>query len=228
MCRFCLASFGLAQIDVAAQTKEVMGLYEKYILPKLLARACGCKPIRKQRQKIVPLAQGIVLEIGLGDGANIPHYDAKQIQAVYGLEPAKAMRDLARKRLHDIPFKLDIIDGTAEQIPLPDASVDTVLCTYTLCTIPDRKRALKEIRRVLKPNGRFIYCEHSLAPDPHIARWQQRLDPLWGLFAGGCSISQPIMTLIDSAGFRIESSSEMYLPGTPRILGYNVWGWAGA
>ena len=145
---------------------------------------------------------------------------------VYGLEPAEAMRTLAEKRLQNTALNVEMIDGSAEEIPLPTDAVDTVLCTYTLCTITNRLKALGEMRRVLRPGGQFIYCEHSLAPDPTVARWQRRLDPYWSSLAGGCSMSQPIVELIDSAGFKIESLSEMYLPKTPKILGYNVWGCA--
>ncbi|MEE2756952.1 MAG: class I SAM-dependent methyltransferase [Myxococcota bacterium] len=204
-----------------------MGVYDKYVLPKLLKCACGCKPIRYQRKKVVPMAEGTVLEIGLGDGANLPFYEPAKVEKIYGLEPAQAMRDMAQKRRPETALDLEMVDGLAESIPLADESVDTVLCTYTLCSIQERQKALHEMRRVLRPGGRFIYCEHSLAPDPAVARWQRRLDPYWSTLAGGCSMSQPIVKLIDSAGFKIESLSEMYLPKTPKILGYNVWGSAG-
>ncbi|MEE2902454.1 MAG: class I SAM-dependent methyltransferase [Myxococcota bacterium] len=199
-------------------------LYERYILPHCIRCACGSKSICKQRQKVVPEAEGVVLEVGMGSGENLPHYDSNKVEMVYGLEPSEGMRKLARPALEKSDLHVEWINLPGEEIPLPEQSVDTVLLTYTLCTIPDRPAALSQMKRVLKPSGKLIFCEHGLAPDEDVARWQKRINPIWTRFAGGCRIDMPIVSLIRGAGFEVPEFTEMYLPGTPKTLGYNVWG----
>jgi ubiquinone/menaquinone biosynthesis C-methylase UbiE len=202
-------------------------MYERWILPYLLDFACGIRPVRLQRQKIVPLARGRVLEIGIGTGLNLPHYVPGQIDSLQGLDPGVSMHRLAQKRLRAIGLSAELIPLSAESIPMPGASFDTVVCTYTLCTIPDAAGALSEMRRVLKPDGRLLFCEHGRAPDPGVATWQARLNKLWSPIAGGCRLDRNIPDLLDDAGFRVESLEQMYLPG-PRVLTYNYWGSAQA
>ncbi len=199
-------------------------LYEKYLLPRLLRCACGSKPVRYQRQKVVPLVQGIVLEVGMGSGENLPFYDSTKVDLIYALEPSEGMRTLARPAVKASGLKVEFIDLPSEQIPLEDHSVDSVLLTYTLCTIPDRPTALAQMRRVLKPGGQLIFCEHGLAPDKSTANWQRKIEPLWSKLAGGCHLTIPIPEVIQAAGFALESLDEMYLPSTPKTLGYNFWG----
>ena len=146
-------------------------LYERYLLPRLLRCACGSKPVGKQRKKVVPLARGTVLEVGMGSGANLPFYDPAKVDLIYGLEPSEGMRALARPAVEASGLNVEFIDLPGEQIPLADDSVDCVLLTYTLCTIPDRPAALAQMRRVLKPDGMLIFCEHGLAPDASTANW---------------------------------------------------------
>jgi len=205
-----------------------MGFYDRYLLPPLLELAMSAKPIRYQRRKVVPLAGGRVLEIGLGAGHNLPFYDATKVTHLWGLEPAPEMRARAMKRARDVKFPLEFLDLKAEEIPLEDKSVDTVLVTYTLCTIPDVNRALKGMRRVLKPGGRLIFCEHGEAPDESVRKWQNWMTPTWKKFAGGCHVGRPIPQLIREGGFTVEKMETMYLPSTPRPLGYNYWGTAKA
>ena len=131
---------------------------------------------------------------------------------------------MAKKVAADKGLEVDFILGSAEAIPLPDNHVDSVLVTYTLCTIPDALSASKEMRRVLKPGGKMIFCEHGLAPDAGVAKWQARIDPYWGKIAGGCHLNRDIPQLIQSAGFNIQSMEQMYLPSTPKFAGYNYWG----
>ena len=202
----------------------MFGVYDRYVLPHLLRCACGSKPIRYQRRKVVPDASGVILEVGMGSGENLPYYDSKKVKLIYGLEPSEGMRALARPAVEKSGLPVEFIDLPGEAIPLPDQSVDTVLLTYTLCTIPDRPAALAQMKRVLKPNGRLIFCEHGLSPDDATARWQRRVNPLWSKMAGGCHIDQPIPELIREAGFDITKLHEMYLPATPKILGFNFWG----
>lgn len=201
-----------------------MGLYEKYVLPKFINCACGMQPIMRQREKVVPLARGRVLEIGMGSGLNLAYYDKSKVEMVYGLEPADEMRELAESRVRAAPFKVEFIDLPGENIPLPDKSVDTVVTTYTLCTIPDSAKALQGMLRVLRPDGRLLFCEHGAAPDAGVEKWQNRINPFWKPIGGGCNLNRAIPSLIRDAGFQIETLEQMYLPGTPRFMGYNYWG----
>ncbi len=200
-----------------------MSLYEDRLLPHLINLACSTKPSRKQREKIVPLAEGDVLEIGFGSGLNLPHYDSKKVRKIWGLEPAEGMRRKAGPRVAASDLDVEFIDLPGEEIPLDANSVDTVLMTYTLCTIPDAVTALEGMRRVLKPGGRLLFCEHGVAPDHGVQRWQHRLNATWGRFAGGCNMNRDIPDLITRGGFRLIEDERAYIPG-PRILCYNYWG----
>lgn len=203
-----------------------MSFYDKYILPHFLNCACGTKPIQYQREKVVPLATGLVLEIGIGSGLNIPYYNTAKVTRVLGLDPSEELNRMARKVAEEKGLAVEFILGGAEAIALPDNHVDTVLVTYTMCTIPQVAEANKEINRVLKPKGKLIFCEHGLAPDANVSKWQNRIDPYWGKIAGGCHLNRNIPALISAAGFKIESMEQMYLPGTPKFAGYNYWGTA--
>jgi ubiquinone/menaquinone biosynthesis C-methylase UbiE len=203
-----------------------MGFYDKYILPKVLNLSCGTKPVQKQRQKVVPLAEGRVLEIGIGSGLNLPFYDPQKVDRVIGLDPAEEMLSYARRKSGTLPFTVEYLTLEGESIPLEKESVDTVLVTYTLCTIPDANAALEGMRRVLKPGGRLIFCEHGKAPDEAVRRWQDRLNPLWGRIGGGCNLNRDIPALIEAGGFAIDDLQTMYLPGAPRFAGFNYWGTA--
>ena len=201
-----------------------MGLYDKYVLPKFLNCTCGSKPINYQRKKVVPLAKGIVLDIGIGSGLNIPFYDMTKIDKVIGLDPSVELNNLAIDVAKECNVDVEFMLCGAEDIPLPDNHVDTVLVTYTMCTIPEVMEANKEMLRVLKPEGRLIFCEHGLAPDSKVAKWQKRIDPIWGKIAGGCHLNRNIPELITTAGFEIANMEQMYLPSTPSFAGYNYWG----
>jgi len=201
-----------------------LGLYDKYILPKFLNCACSSKPINYQRQKIVPLAKGKVLDIGIGSGLNIPFYNSDKIDKVIGIDPSHELIDLAKELANDSKASIELVIGSAESIPYPDNFFDTVLVTYTMCTIPNVAIANKEMWRVLKDDGRLIFCEHGLAPDKKISKWQNRIDPFWGKIAGGCHLNRDIQKLITDAGFSFESLDKMYIPSTPKFAGYNYWG----
>ncbi len=201
-----------------------MSFYDKYILPKVLNCTCASKPIRYQRDKIVPLAEGVVLDVGIGSGLNIPFYNKSKINYLYGLDPSKELLDIAKSIAKENQLEVDFLQCSAESIPLPDKSIDTVLITYTMCTIPDVALSNSEIMRVLKDDGKLLFCEHGLAPDKHIAKWQKRINPLWGKIAGGCNLNRDIPKLISSSGFKISNMEEMYLPSTPKFAGYNYWG----
>ena len=203
-----------------------MGFYDRYILPKVINLCCGTKPVRKQREKVVPRAAGRVLEVGIGSGLNLPYYDPARVDHVIGLDPAGEMLRYAERKSAALPFTVEYLALEGERIPLDAKSVDTVLVTYTLCTIPDANAALQGMRHVLKPGGRLIFCEHGKAPDDAVRRWQNRLNPLWGWIGGGCNLNRDIPALIAAAGFAIEDLETMYLPGTPRFAGFNYWGTA--
>jgi ubiquinone/menaquinone biosynthesis C-methylase UbiE len=203
-----------------------MGFYDKYILPHFLNCACGSKPVKYQREKVVPMAEGLVLEVGIGSGLNIPFYDAAKVDRILGLDPSEELNRMALKVAEQKGIPVDFILGGAEDMPLPDNHVDTVLVTFTMCTIPEVAAANKEMLRVLKPGGKMIFCEHGLAPDVKVSKWQSRLDPVWGKIAGGCHLNRDIPRLIKNAGFEIETMEQMYLPSTPKFAGYNYWGTA--
>jgi ubiquinone/menaquinone biosynthesis C-methylase UbiE len=178
----------------------------------------------KQRDKVVPRAHGRVLEIGTGTGHNLPLYDPAQVELLWALEPSHAMRDRAARNERASRVAVHWLDLPGEQIPLADASVDTIVMTYTLCTIPDWEAALGQMRRVLRPDGELLFCEHGAAPDPDVRRWQDRLNGVWKKIGGGCNLNRAVPALLDAGGFRVEQIEEMYLPGTPRFAGYNYWG----
>ena len=203
-----------------------MSLYDKYVLPKFLNCACGSNPVSRQRQKVVPLVEGKVLEVGVGSGLNLPLYDKSKIDELWGLDPSEELSDMAGKLADRENIVVNFISSGAEEIPLPDSYFDSVLITYTMCTIPEVARANKEIKRVLKRGGKLIFCEHGEAPDENIRKWQKRINPFWGKLAGGCNINRKIPSLIQNAGFEIVEMEEMYLPKTPKIAGYNYWGYA--
>lgn len=201
-----------------------MGFYDTHILPRFINCACAAKPIMKQREKVVPLAQGTVLEIGIGTGLNLPYYDAGKVQRVIGLDPSESSWTLARSRAARLEFDVEFIGLPGEEIPLADASVDTVLVTFALCTIPDPVTALQGMARVLRPGGQLLFCEHGRAPDPRVSAWQDRLTPLWRKIAGGCHLNRDIPRLLHAGGFSATALQTGYLPGTPKFAGFNYWG----
>lgn len=202
-----------------------MSIYDDHVLPHLIDLACSTKPTRKQREKIVHLAEGDVLEIGFGSGLNLPYYDPDKVRRIFGLEPAPGMRRKAQPNVDASGLDVEFIDLPAESIPLESKSVDTVLVTFTLCSIDDAIAALEGMRRVLKPGGKLLFCEHGAAPDGSVRRWQDRLNPAWKRFSGGCNMNRDIPGLIGRGGFRITTDERMYIPGL-RILSYNYWGTA--
>ena len=200
-----------------------MSFYAERVLPHLIDLACSTRPQQKQREKVVHLAEGDVLEIGIGSGLNLPYYDSGKVRKIFGLEPSAGMRRKAQPMVESSDIEVEFIDLPGEQIPLENDSVDTVLVTYTLCSIADAVTALEGMRRVLKPRGRLIFCEHGRAPDESVRRWQNRLNPPWRRMAGGCNMNRDIPALLQTGGFEITMDERMYLPG-PRILNYNFWG----
>ena len=203
-----------------------MSLYDKYVLPKFLNCACGSKPVEYQRKKVVPNAEGIVLEVGIGSGLNLPFYDNSKVTQIWGLDPSEELSSMAKETAKNLNLDVKFISSGAEEIPLPDNYFDTALVTYTMCTIPEVIRANIEIKRVLKDTGKLIFCEHGKAPDLNIAKWQSRIDPIWGKLAGGCHLNRDIPSILEDSGYKIIELDQMYLPSTPKVAGYNYWGFA--
>ena len=197
--------------------------YDRHILPKALDIACGMPMIGRMRDRVVPLASGRVLEVGIGTGLNMRHYDKARVTHITGLDPALQLQPIARERIAQAGLSVDLVGLSAESIPLPDATFDTVLITYTLCTIPDPHAALLEMRRVLKPEGRLLFCEHGHAPDASVSRWQERLQPVWGKLSGGCHLGRDIPALLQAAGFTLPDLQTRYLKG-PRPFTFHYWG----
>jgi ubiquinone/menaquinone biosynthesis C-methylase UbiE len=198
--------------------------YDRFILPKVLGCACSSSPIMRQRKKIVPRARGRVLELGVGMGLNLAFYDPDQVSAVIGVDPAAELRAVAMAAPRDPRLSLTVEDGDAQALPFEDKSFATVVCTVTLCSVHIPAMALSEARRVLKPEGRLLFCEHGLAPDASTAKWQRRIEPIWKRIAGGCHLTRPISSAIEAAGFKIDDLDSMYVPKTPKIAAWNEWG----
>jgi ubiquinone/menaquinone biosynthesis C-methylase UbiE len=198
--------------------------YERHILPHVIGCACGSKPIRRQRAKVVPKASGRVLELGIGGGLNLAFYDASRVASVTGVDPSAELRQVALAAPRPAGLTVEVLDGRAEDLPFAAASFDTIVCTFTLCSVASPMAALHEARRVLRPGGTLLFSEHGLAPDPGPRRWQHRLDPVWTRLAGGCHLIRPVAATIAEAGFVLDHVETMYLPKTPKPFGWCEWG----
>lgn len=199
-----------------------MGLYSNYVLPHLIDLSMKDRATTKCRSEIIPKATGRVLEVGIGSGLNFPYY-SPSVTHVWGIDPSQELLAMVRPKLSAAPCPVELFCESAEQIPLERASADTIVLTWSLCTIPNPSRALAEMKRVLKPGGAVIFAEHGLSPDPGVRRWQERINPLWKRVAGGCNMDRKIDALITGAGFNIKELRTTYFPG-PRILTYTYEG----
>ncbi len=200
-----------------------MGFYNKVILPKLVDWACRQKPAMRQRMKVIPLASGNVLEIGIGSGLNLPIYNSENVNHLTGIDPSP---ETWAKNVFDtknLPFDYEFVEASAENIPTENSRFDTVVITYALCTISDTNKALEEIRRVLKPNGKLIFCEHGKAPDKAIQNWQNIINPVWKKLGGGCNLNKDIPLIIENSGFKMNNIEKMYIPGW-KPASFNYWG----
>lgn len=198
--------------------------YERHVLPHVIGCACGARPIQRQRAKIVPKASGQVLELGIGGGLNLAFYDPARVASVTGVDPSEGLRKIAKAAPRPLGLKVEVLEGEAENLPFNADVFDTIVCTFTLCSVRSPQAALAEARRVLKPGGQFLFSEHGLSPDPKVQRWQRRIEPFWTPLAGGCHLTRPVTASIETAGFSIESVETMYLPKTPKVLGWCEWG----
>ena len=202
-----------------------MGLYNKFILPKVIDWTCKQKPNMRQREKVIPLATGNVLEIGIGSGLNLPIYNDENVNHLTAIDPSKEIWDKNIIDTKKLKFEFEFIEAFAENIPEDNNCFDTVVITYTLCTIPDMNKAFEEIRRVLKPSGKLIFCEHGKAPDKAIQKWQNIINPLWKRLGGGCNLNRDIPLIIQDNGFNMSKLETMYIPGW-KPASFNYWGTA--
>ena len=193
-----------------------MSFYQRHVFPRLLHLAMRQAVLVPFRRRVIGAAEGRVLEVGIGSGLNLPLY-GPSVRAVIGLEPSPELLRMARERAASAAIPVELLEAVAESVPLDDASVDTVVTTWTLCTIPDAPRALAELRRVLRPGGALLFIEHGRAPEPGVARWQDRLDPIEMRIAGGCMFSRPIVSLLTGAGFTISEVDVFYEKGAPKF-----------
>ncbi|MEL7542366.1 MAG: class I SAM-dependent methyltransferase [Pseudomonadota bacterium] len=208
----------MADRNADTQSERRRGFFERVIAPKLVARACGCGLCTRQRQRVVPDASGCVVEFGIGAGYNLPLYDRDRVTDVIGVEPDPSGNAQAEARAQEADIPLQMRNESAEATGLETGVADTLVTTYTLCTIPDLAAALGEAQRLLKPGGRLLFCEHGRAEDPRTARWQDRVNPWWRPLAGGCNLNRDISGAIASAGFS-DLTFERYVPrGTPAIV----------
>jgi len=202
-----------------------MGFYSKYVLPRLIDLAMRNKDTSHVREEWIPRARGDVLEVGVGSGLNLRLYSS-DVKRVYGVDPSLELQRMARKRAADQPVKVEFLSqGVEEPLPFADESIDTVVMTWTLCSVGDPPKALRQMKRVLKPSGHLIFVEHGRAPDTRVSAWQDRLTPIWMQIGGGCHLNRKVDELIVTAGFQIVELKTCYLPG-PRPMTYTYQGLA--
>ena len=198
--------------------------YESRVLPKLLTVLCNTKPNHYQRKKVVPLAIGDVVEIGVGPGLNLQYYNLDTVNKVIGIDPSDELNKIAKKNANKVNLDIEFNLSSAESIDLPTSSVDSVVCTFSLCSIPNPQKALKEIYRILKPGGKYYYCEHGISPDLSTRVFQNVTNVFYPKLSGGCHANRDIPKLISESGLKILEKDTMYLPGSVKFLGFNYWG----
>lgn len=204
-----------------------MGLknwYEDKILPRLITCACGQKAIADRRAAIVPLAEGKVFEMGCGGGLNQRFYDDRKVTDFAGIDPNGKLLDAAREQAHNRGWSVDIRQAWGEDIPFASGSFDTVVCTYTLCSVAHPAKVIAEMKRVLKPGGKLLFLEHGRAPDAKVYGWQRRIEPIWRPIGGGCHLTRPVGGNLRAGGFEVEPLGQGYADKTPRPLGWMEWG----
>lgn len=201
-----------------------MGFYDEKILPPLIDISCGMGPALELRRRLIPKAKGRVLEVGMGSGHNLALYNPEQVEFVWGLEPSMGMRQRARKNLAKSPVEVKLLDLPGEQIPLDDHSVDTVVLTFTLCTIPDWQAALAQMHRVMRPGASLLFCEHGRSHHHGVQKWQDRLTPAWKKCFGGCHLNRPINRLIEEGGFTVNSLENFVMANSPQFIGTMYFG----
>lgn len=200
------------------------GWWERVMVPKLIGCACAQPQIMKARSRIVPKAEGDVLELGCGGGINMAFYDPARLKSFSGVDPSAGLLDRSREAAQAIGIEADIRGGVGEAIPFASESFDTVLCTFTLCSVDDQKQVLAEMRRVLRPGGKILFLEHGSAPDEDVRKWQRRIEPIWKRIGGNCHLTRPITSAYEAAGFKVGGGDKGYMPKSPRPCSWIEWG----
>lgn len=198
--------------------------YDDHVVPRFIKCACSSPAIMALREKVVPQASGAVFEIGCGGGINQQLYDPSRITSYAGLDPSGKGLDFTREEAAKKGWQTDIRQGFGENIPFDDASFDTVVCTFTLCSVGSQNDTLRELRRILKPGGQLLYAEHGRAPDASVQKWQNRIEPVWKKLAGGCHLTRPVTAAITAGGFEAQDGGQRYAPKTPKFAGWMEWG----
>ena len=200
------------------------GWWERVMVPKLIGCACAQPQIMKARSRIVPKAEGDVLELGCGGGINMAFYDPARLKSFSGVDPSAGLLDRSREAAQAIGIEADIRGGVGEAIPFASESFDTVLCTFTLCSVDDQKQVLAEMRRVLRPGGKILFLEHRSAPDENVRKWQRRIEPIWKRIGGNCHLTRPITSAYETAGFKVGGGDKGYMPKSPKPFSWIEWG----
>lgn len=198
--------------------------WERHGVPRLIKCACSQGQIMKVRSQIVPHASGDVLELGCGGGINMEFYDPARVKTFTGLDPSPELLAMSRAAAAARGMGADIVGGVGEAMPFDDARFDTVVTTFTLCSVADQAAVLREIRRVLKPGGTALFLEHGAAPDAGVATWQRRIEPVWKRIGGNCHLTRPIGDAYEKAGFAVDRQAAAYIPKTPRPFGWYEYG----
>ena len=198
--------------------------WDRHVMPKLIRCACSQKQIMKMRSNVVPKAAGDVLELGCGGGINMEFYRPSRITSLTGLDPSPELLEMTRAAAQARGIDADIRGGLGEAMPFGDAAFDTVVTTFTLCSVAEQAAVLAEIRRVLKPGGVALFLEHGAAPDAKVAKWQRRIEPVWKRIGGNCHLTRPISEAYEKAGFAVDRQAAAYIPKTPRPFGWYEYG----
>ena len=199
-------------------------LYDAHVMPRLIRCACSTGQVMKRRSFVVPLATGDVFELGCGGGINQEFYRQDAVTSYAGIDPHPGLLDNARETAQARGWPADLRQGVGEDIPFADSLFDSVVCTFTLCSVRDPARVLSEMHRILRPGGRVLFLEHGRAPDADVAKWQDRIEPVWKPLAGGCHLTRPIGSAFRGAGFAVEPLGQGYLPKAPKFAMWNEWG----
>ncbi len=198
--------------------------WDRIMVPKLIGCACAQPQIMKARSRIVPQSSGDVLELGCGGGINMQFYDPAKITSFSGLDPSPGLLERSLQAAQEKGMQADIRGGIGEDIPFADASFDTLLVTFTLCSVDNQAQVLSEMRRVLRPGGKILFLEHGSAPDADVQKWQRRIEPIWSRIGGNCHLTRAVTGAYQAAGFAIAHADKNYMPKTPRPFGWIEWG----
>jgi ubiquinone/menaquinone biosynthesis C-methylase UbiE len=198
--------------------------WDQTVVSRLVKYGCGSEAMKELRAQIIPQASGRVFELGCGAGANQSLYDSAKVTSFSAIDPSPKLLEYARAEVAKKGWEADIRHGFGEAIPFADESFDTVVCTFTMCSVDDQMQALAELRRILKPGGTYLFAEHGRSPEPNIARWQERIDPLWSKIMGNCHLSRPVTAAMEQAGFKASPIAQQYREPGPRVVSWMEWG----